>query len=106
MRNDVDERLLEHVLHVVLIGDVSRTNACQLLSIEGVELPHRLVFTVAKPLSQALFVNFQLSILNYKLPSVAHILSDKEDGSSRLFADDIEERACGVEIDMLGFGNR
>ena len=77
MGDDVDERLLEHVLHVVVISDIARADARQIASIQGIELTHRPFVTVAKSLCYAFF----------NIPCIAHetlithILSDKEDGT-------------------------
>ena len=56
MGDDSDERLLKHVLHILLVRDVAGADACKQVCIEGTELPHRPVFPVAKPLCQALLI--------------------------------------------------
>ena len=37
-------------------------------------------------------------------PSLTHVLSDEEDGTRGLLADDVEERTGGVELYALGLG--
>lgn len=54
--DDADERLLKHVLHILMVRDVACADTRQLVCIERIKLPHRPVFTVAKPLCQALFI--------------------------------------------------
>ena len=39
-------------------------------------------------------------------PSPTHVLSDEEDGTRGLLADDVEERTGGVELYALGLGRR
>ena len=77
MGDDVDERLLEHVLHVVVISDIERADARQIASIQGIELTHRPVVTVAKSLCQAFF---SIPYIVHET-LITHILSDKEDGT-------------------------
>jgi len=94
---DVNESVLKHILLIVLIDDVSGADACQVVGIQGIELPGGTLFAVLQTLDQALF------LCPYRIHPllIARIYSDKVDGTCRLFANDIKERVVGVERYIL-----
>ena len=53
---DVQKSILEHILQVVVIGDVAGTDACQTAGITGIELLGRSLVTLLQPLYQALLI--------------------------------------------------
>jgi len=94
---DVNESVLKHILLIVLIDDVSGADACQVVGIQGIELPGGTLFAVLQALDQSLF------LCPYRIHPllIARIYSDKVDGTRRLFANDIKERVVGVERYIL-----
>ena len=77
MTRELERLLLYHFLHVVVITDIERADARQIASIQGIELTHRPVVTVAKSLCQAFF---SIPYIVHET-LITHILSDKEDGT-------------------------
>ena len=55
---DVDERILEHVLQVFLIGDISRADAGKAVGKESVELSCGNLVAVLQSLDQTLLLRF------------------------------------------------
>jgi hypothetical protein len=56
MGKDVDKGVLEHILLVFLISDVSGTDTCKTVGIKGIELSGCNFVTFLQPFYQALFL--------------------------------------------------
>ena len=56
MCEDPYECILQHIFRIVSADNISGADSFQIRCITGIEFLHRPVFTVAKPLDQALFV--------------------------------------------------
>ena len=56
MGDDLDKSILEHIFHIVVIGNVAGTDRCQVVGIKGIEILQGTAIATLQPPGQSFFL--------------------------------------------------